>query len=98
MIFKLIILDKAKDALNKLSRDNKGKIEERLEVLKETPWRKKPNADIKKLKNAGENWRIRIGDYRAVYTIIDNTKEVRVKKFTHSNKKKKIYKQVGRKL
>ena len=98
MIFKLIILDKAKDALNKLSRDNKCKIEERLEVLKEAPWRKNPNADIKKLKNAGENWRIRIGDYRAVYTIIDNTKEVRVKKFAHSNKKKKIYKQVGGKL
>ncbi len=46
---------------------------------------------IDKLKNAGENWRIRIGDYRAVYTIINDTKEVRVKKFTHSNKKEKIY-------
>lgn len=97
MKFKLIILDKAKDALNELPRDTKGRIEEGLEVLKENPWRRRPNADIKKLKNAGENWRIRIGDYRAVYTIINNTKEVRVKKFTHSNKKEKIYKQVGKK-
>jgi mRNA-degrading endonuclease RelE of RelBE toxin-antitoxin system len=63
MKFKLVILDKAKDALNELPRDTKGRIEEGLEVLKENPWRRRPNADIKKLKMVGK-----IGGYGLAIT------------------------------
>jgi mRNA-degrading endonuclease RelE of RelBE toxin-antitoxin system len=98
MIFNILLSDTARNALNGLSRDIKDKIKEGLEVLMEEPWRRRSNADIKRLRDAPGNWRLRIGDYRAVYTIVNDTKEVRIKKLTHSNKKKKIYKQVGGKL
>ena len=98
MIFNILLSDTARNALNGLSRDIKDKIKEGLEVLMEEPWRRRSNADIKRLRDAPGNWRLRIGDYRAVYTIVNDTKEVWIKKLTHSNKKKKIYKQVGRKL
>lgn len=96
MRFKVVVSDIAQNALDGLQRGIKERIKEGMKVLSEEPWRKRPNADIKKIKNAPGNWRLRIGDYRTVYTIVHDIKEVRVKKLTHSNKKKKIYRQVER--
>ena len=95
MSFNVIISETARNALNELSKDIQEKIEKGLEVLKENPWRRRPNADIKRLKNTSKYWRIRLGNYRAVYTIDNGAKEVRVQKITHSNRKEKMYRQVG---
>lgn len=96
MRFNVVASDTARDALNELQENIKDKIEEGLKVLKEDPWRRKAKADIKRVVRAPKHWRLRIGDYRAVYTIVNNTKTVLIKKITHSNRKDKIYKQVGK--
>lgn len=96
MSFNIVISETARNALNALSKNIQEKIKNSLKVLKDNPWRRRPNADIKKLKNTN-SWRIRIGDYRAVYSIDNSEKEVRIQKITHSNMKEKAYRQVGQK-
>jgi mRNA interferase RelE/StbE len=46
-------------------------------------------ADARKLRGGANEWRIRIGDYRVVYTIEDNTKTVDVTRIAH---RKEAYK------
>jgi mRNA interferase RelE/StbE len=97
MSFNIVVSETACNALNELSKNIQGKIKNGLEVLKENPWRRRPNADIKKLKSTNKYWRIRIGDYRAVYSIDNGEKVVKIQKITHSNMKEKVYRQVGQK-
>jgi mRNA interferase RelE/StbE len=51
----------------------------RIEKLAENP---RPSG-CKKLKGGVNEWRIRIGDYRVIYAIEDNTKTVDVTRIAH---------------
>jgi mRNA interferase RelE/StbE len=57
----------------------------RIEKLADNP---RPSG-CKKLRGGANEWRIRIGDYRVVYTIEDNTKTVDVTRIAH---RKEAYK------
>ena len=56
-----------------------ARIVPRLEALAETP--RPPGC--KKLKGGDKEWRIRVGDYRAVYEIDDAAKTVDVTRIAH---------------
>ncbi len=62
--------------LRELDADTKGRIKLALRNLENDPFRSRPKADIKKLegtKGRGDLYRLRIGDYRAVYAVEGNT-------------------------
>lgn len=61
-MYKIIIKKKAKKFIDKLPRNEKMRIVKAIEVL--------PNGeDIKKLKGHNNLFRLRVGDYRIVYTV-----------------------------
>jgi len=62
--------------LRELDADTKDRIKLALKNLENDPFRNRPKADIKKLEGTKgrENlYRLRIGDYRAVYAVEGNT-------------------------
>ncbi|NJD76529.1 MAG: type II toxin-antitoxin system RelE/ParE family toxin [Candidatus Methanoperedens sp.] len=62
--------------LRELDADTKDRIKLALRNLENDPFRDRPKADIKKLEGTKgrENlYRLRIGDYRAVYAVEGNT-------------------------
>ncbi len=62
--------------LRELDADTKDRIKLALRNLENDPFRNRPKADIKKLEGTKgrENlYRLRIGDYRAVYAVEGNT-------------------------
>lgn len=61
-------------------------IKNHLMELEEDPFRSRPQADIKKMKlpSIPPLFRMRIGDYRAIYFVVD--KEVRVTEIIHRSK------------
>ena len=65
--------------LNKLSSRLIGRIVPRLESLALNP---RPNG-CKKLKGGEREWRIRVGDYRMVYTVDDAELLVEVTRIRH---------------
>lgn len=67
--------------LNKLSSLLVARIVPRLEGLARAP--RPPGC--KKLWGGDNEWRIRIGDYRAVYTIDDAKRKVEVTRIAHRN-------------
>ncbi len=84
MKFKVLLHDAVVKALNKLDNATKERIKKSLEVLENNPYINKPGADIKKLagtKGRREAYRLRIGDYRAIYFVFDN--EIRVTDLIH---------------
>jgi mRNA interferase RelE/StbE len=42
-----------------------------------------PRQGAKKLKGSQNDWRIRVGDYRVIYEIDDNSKVIRLMKVSH---------------
>ena len=61
-MYKIIIKKKAKKFIDKLPKNEKMRIVKAIEVL--------PNGeDIKKLKGHSELFRLRVGDYRIIYTV-----------------------------
>lgn len=64
--------------LNKLEEDTKNRIMKELQILKEDPYHKRSGADIKKLQGFANPtlFRLRVGDFRAVYTIRDEIVKV----------------------
>ncbi len=62
--------------LRELDTDTKDRIKLALKNLENDPFRNKPKTDIKKLggtKGRENLYRLRIGDYRAVYAVEGNT-------------------------
>jgi mRNA interferase RelE/StbE len=72
--------------LSLLDTRQKARIKDVLSNLEDDPFRRRPSADIKKLVAPGELvlFRLRIGDYRAIYFVID--KEVKVTEIIHRSK------------
>jgi mRNA interferase RelE/StbE len=67
MTYRVTLTKPASKQLNDLTNEIASRILARIENLKTEP---RP-PDVKKLKGR-EGWRIRIGDYRVIYTIHDN--------------------------
>jgi mRNA interferase RelE/StbE len=69
----------ARKELDKLSEKLIERIFPKLEALREEP---RPRG-CKKLKGGQQEWRIRVGDYRVVYTVDDATRRVSVTRIRH---------------
>ena len=79
MAYKVLLHDAVVRALNNLDAITKERIKKGLRVLESDPYRKRPGADIKKLKGTKgrqDAYRLRIGDYRAIYDVSDSTVKV----------------------
>ena len=72
MIYELLFWPAAKRALRKLPPEIRQKIGPVLEHLRESP---RP-AGAEKLSGHERRWRVRVGDYRVVYEIYDEKKQV----------------------
>ena len=71
MPFKIIWDEKAYDSLNKLEPTISRRILKKVEELSENPFSK----DIKKLKGSND-FRLRVGDYRVVFSIEQDTIQI----------------------
>ena len=71
MSFKIVWDEKAYDSLNKLEPLITRRIFKKVEELSENPFSK----DIKRLKGSND-FRLRIGDYRVIFAIEQNTLQV----------------------
>ena len=83
--YKLALTESAEKELNRLPGSAVVRIMGRIEKLADDP---RPSG-CKKLKGGVNEWRIRIGDYRVIYAIEDNTKTVDVTRIAH---RKEAYK------
>jgi mRNA interferase RelE/StbE len=83
-----LISDSALKDLNSLETKIREQIKSSLKELEVNPFRKRPKADIKKLKGLKdpELYRLRIRDYRIVFSV--NGKFVNI---THIIKRSKVY-------
>jgi mRNA interferase RelE/StbE len=81
--FKVLLSETARRQLFELNEKQAEKIKSRLALLGGNPFRRRAKADIRKLqgfKNP-ELYRMRIGDYRAVYTTSGD--EVKITEIIH---------------
>ena len=83
MSYHVVILSLARREIDKLPRDVKLRIAARIVSLEEDP---RPNGAIKM--QGAESYRIRIGDYRVVYTIDD---EVRIVAIIRAGHRRDVY-------
>jgi mRNA interferase RelE/StbE len=77
-MYRVVLTRAAQKQLDDLPDDIAARITARLENLAADP---RP-ADVKKLKGR-EGWRIRVGDYRVLYTIQDNVLLILVVRIAH---------------
>jgi mRNA interferase RelE/StbE len=82
--YKVIVSKSAVKELSKLPYDVTTRI---VKVIKELSANPRPRGS-KKLKGGSNNWRIRIGDYRVVYSIDDEIMIADIRKVGH---RKEIY-------
>lgn len=64
MIYKIIIRPKAQKFIDKQDKVQRLRLYKAIYNL--------PNGDVKKLSGNNEDYRLRVGDYRVIYTINDN--------------------------
>ena len=77
--YRVALTSSAEKELQALAAKVVARIVPRLEVLGDTP----QSPGCKKLKGGDNEWRIRVGDYRAVYEIDDTAKTVDVTRIAH---------------
>ena len=82
--YSLALTESAEKELHRLPNAMTARIAGRIEKLSANP---RPSG-CKKLKGGVNEWRIHIGDYRAIYTIEDSTKTVEVTRVAH---RKEVY-------
>lgn len=73
IMFELIITPKAAKVLSKMPRNTAALIYEKLNELAQDPY--KPNQNVKKLKGR-PGYRLRVGDWRVIYTLNNNEMEI----------------------
>jgi len=77
MSFRVTLSETAARQLRKVPRDVQSRIVRGLKVLEDDPFRPRPKADIRLLGGTvPPKYRLRIGDYRAVYAVVGH--EVKV--------------------
>lgn len=70
MTFRVLLSETAVRQLRKVPPDIRKRVASALRVLEEDPFRARPKADIRILEGTEpRKYRIRIGDYRAVYSV-----------------------------
>ena len=84
--FRILLSQTAISQLSLLNAKQKSRVKDALTNLEDDPFRRRSGSDIKKLVTPDEPplYRLRIGDYRAIYFVIDN--EVRVTEIIHRSK------------
>lgn len=60
--------------LKKLQRKEQNAVIDKLDELAQEP--PPPNLDVRKLTDRGDEYRLRVGNYRVIYTVIDGTPQV----------------------
>ncbi len=77
MSYRVTLSETAVRQLRKLGKAERERIVRGLRVLEDDPFRPRPKADIRALEGTDpKKYRIRIGDYRAVYAVVGS--EVKV--------------------
>lgn len=77
--FEVMLSETARKQLGEMPPPAQERLNAALALLGEDPYRPRPRADIKKLRGPKRDYyRLRVGNYRAVYVIEEN--EVRVAK------------------
>ena len=82
----VLISESAQREFYKLDKEMRERFKKAFEQLKEKPYLPRSGADIKKLEGSFDPalYRIRVGEYRAIYAIIE--KEVRITTILHRSK------------
>jgi len=71
MTFRILLSETSVRQLRKLPPDVRKRIALGLRALEEDPFRARPKADIRILEGTDpRKYRIRVGDYRAVYSVV----------------------------
>lgn len=70
MKYRVFIVGKVEKELAKLPAAVQKKIEACYDALAEDPLRSRPQVDIKKLREATGQYRLRVGDYRVFYKVV----------------------------
>jgi mRNA interferase RelE/StbE len=78
-VYEILIERAAERDLKRLSTENFHLIVPHIKALAAEP---RPKGS-RKLLGSKNDWRIRVGDYRVIYEISDQTKEIRVMKIRH---------------
>jgi mRNA interferase RelE/StbE len=78
-VYEILIERAAERDLKRLSTENFHLIVPHIKALAAEP---RPRGS-RKLLGSKNDWRIRVGDYRIIYEISDQTKEIRVMKIRH---------------
>tara|TARA_Y100000310_G_C20614074_1_gene779631 strand:- start:197 stop:469 length:273 start_codon:yes stop_codon:yes gene_type:complete len=76
MKFEVLISETAVKRLSKI--EEQDKLKQRIAFLGEDPFKPRPLVDIKKLKGFSNPsiYRLRVGDFRVIYTVEDETVKV----------------------
>ena len=84
--FRILLSQTAVSQLSLLNSKQKNRVKDALANLEDTHFRKRSGVDIKKLVTPDEPplFRLRIGDYRAIYFVLND--EVRVTEIIHRSK------------
>ena len=84
--FRILLSQTAVSQLSLLNSKQKKRVKDALLKLEDVPFRKRSGVDIKKLVTPDEQplFRLRIGDYRAIYFVLND--EVRVTEIIHRSK------------
>lgn len=70
MTFRVTLSETAARQLRKVPRDVQARVAKGLRALEEDPFRSRPKADIRVIEGTEpRKYRLRIGDYRAVYAV-----------------------------
>lgn len=76
MVFDIRLHPSTVKFLKELDVDTRSRIKSALRNLEDDPFKNRPKADIKKMKGTKgreDLYRLRIGDYRAIYAVEGNT-------------------------
>ncbi len=86
MSYKILVTPEVKEFVSNLDEKTRRIIKNNLKKLEKEPWKPRAKLDIKKLKGSKNPklYRLRIGDYRAIYAIQDE--KVRVTEIIRRSK------------
>jgi mRNA interferase RelE/StbE len=84
-LFQVIVSQRARKSFRKLGEHYKRRIAELLLLFQQNPVPSE-HYDVKKLKGYADSYRVRIGDFRIIYEIVWESKNVHVLVIEHRKK------------
>jgi mRNA interferase RelE/StbE len=79
MTYRVTVSNSAERQLSRLDRQTQERIRDRIDSLADNP---RPHG-VKKLRSREDQWRIRVGDWRIVYTVQDDRLIVLIVRIGH---------------